>query len=229
MNKKMKIRVWLIILSSIMTFTIAGCKPAIQIVTPTAPPLNVAPSITPVLQPSTADSPYIHYTPSKGYDIHLEFDYPGSWDFGEYKENSDNYIIGLGDPRFRSLPHPTFDPQNLTRTINDYGFIDIWISPREPGQTPDTELEGHKQPYMDDPMITLLGDYKIAIDGYDASVLEYLLNDIENYPSVMFVRRTFLIINEQSYEIYYTVAEKDRGGEFEQGYEYFLNSLRILP
>ena len=67
------------------------------------------------------------------------------------------------------------------------------------------------------------------IDGYNASVLEYQVNDPENYPSLMFNRRIFFIVKDQMYEFFFTVAEKDRGGEFEQGYEYFFNSLKIVP
>jgi hypothetical protein len=35
----------------------------------------------------------------------------------------------------------------------------------------------------------------------------------------------FFIFKDQKYEIYYTIAEKDRGGEFEKGYEHIFNSL----
>jgi hypothetical protein len=37
------------------------------------------------------------------------------------------------------------------------------------------------------------------------------------------------MVNGQVYEIIYSVAEKDRGGEFDKGYDYFLNSLKIVP
>ena len=113
--------------------------------------------------------------------------------------------------------------------LNDFGAINILVLPTKPNQTPDTELENRKQAYTDERMITLLSDYKITIDGYDAGVLEYQLNDTENYTSPMFVRRIFLIVDDQFYEILYEVAVKDRGGDFEQGYEYFFKSLRIVP
>lgn len=75
----------------------------------------------------------------------------------------------------------------------------------------------------------LLDDYKITVDEYDASVLEYQMNDPENYTSLMFARRIFLVVNDQFYEFYFTVADKDRGGQFDQGYEYFISSLKIVP
>jgi hypothetical protein len=137
--------------------------------------------------------------------------------------------IGLADPRFRTLPTPIPDPDYLYITPSDFGAITIWVLPAKPNQTPDAELESHKQAYTDERMITLLSDYKITIDGYDAGVLEYQLDDTENYTSLMFVRRIFLVAYDQFYEIYYEVAVKDRGGDFEQGYEYFFKSLRIVP
>ena len=36
------------------------------------------------------------------------------------------------------------------------------------------------------------------------------------------------MVNSQLYEIIFTVAEKERGGEFEKGYEYFFDSLKIV-
>jgi hypothetical protein len=46
---------------------------------------------------------------------------------------------------------------------------------------------------------------------------------------LMFARRTYFMVNGQVYEIIFTVADKDRGGEFDKGYEYFFNSLKIVP
>jgi len=172
-------------------------------------------------------SPYLHYTPSKSSDIHIEFDYPSSWIFSENTQYEGFIILGLGDPRFITVP--TRAPNESHGTPSDFGSIDIWITPSEPGQTPDTELELHKQSYKNEYRITLLKDYEIKMDGDDASVLEYQINDLESSPSLMYVRRTFFMVKEQMYEIYFTVAEKDRGGEFEQGYEYFFKSLKIVP
>ena len=44
----------------------------------------------------------------------------------------------------------------------------------------------------------------------------------------MFNRRIIFIVKDQIYVILFEVAEKDRGGEFEKGYEYFFNSLKIV-
>ena len=179
-------------------------------------------------QPPTSTPPYFHYTPSKGFNIHLEFDYPSSWVFSEeIQEGGLLTVIGLGDPRFRTLPTPPAD--GFIRTPNDFGGIDIWITPKKPGQTADTELESHKQGYKDEHQITLLKDYELTIDGHEASVLEYQINDPESYTSLMFVRRIFFIVEDQMYEIFFEVAEKERGSEFEQGYEYFFKSLKIVP
>ena len=72
-------------------------------------------------------------------------------------------------------------------------------------------------------------DYRVKVGGNDASVLEYQVDDFETSPSLMFYRRTYFMVNGQIYEIIYSVAEKDRDGEFGQGYAYFFNSLKITP
>ena len=71
--------------------------------------------------------------------------------------------------------------------------------------------------------------YQTTVDGRDAYVLEYQTDDLESSPSLMFNRRVYFMVNDQVYEIIYTVAEKDRGEEFESGYEYFFKSLKIVP
>lgn len=169
--------------------------------------------------------PYIHYTPSKASNIHLEFDYPNSWTFSEETQDADFMVIGLGDPRIRTLPTPSPDD---SPTPHDFGAIMIWIIPSEPSRTPDNELESLKQDYSNDFRIILLKDYMVIIDGYNAGVLEYLVEPAD-YPSVMFNRRIIFIVKDQIYEILFEIAEKERGGEFEQGYDYFFNSLKILP
>lgn len=217
MKKVISIRIWIVLLASLPTFLFSGCG------LPT-----FATTFTP--QHPTVLPPYFHYTAPEGSNIHLVFDYPSSWVFGEDKMQGLDFVtIGLSDPRFRNLPTPPSDPDYLYRTPSDFGSITIWVLPAKPNQTPDSELESRKRAYTEEPMITLLSDYKITIDGYDAGVLEYQLNDPENYTSLMFVRRIFLVVENQFYEIYYEVAVKDRGGDFEQGYEYFFKSLRIVP
>jgi hypothetical protein len=212
MHRTTVFRIWHALITSIAVIVLGGCSPLIQSVTPSPQPLTVMP-------------PYIHYVPSEGFDVRLEFDYPSSWVFSE-SQIAHLIDIELGDPRFRTLPPP---PEESHRVPNDFGKIFIMIVPGKPGQTPDTELEGRKQLYSQLSRITLLNDYEITIDGYYATVLEYQLNDPENFTSLMFVRRIFLAIDDQFYEIFYTVAEKDRGGDFEQGYEYFFKSLEIVP
>ena len=76
--------------------------------------------------------------------------------------------------------------------------------------------------------MTVLDDYKTTVDGSYAAVLEYQSNDPESSPSLMFNRRVYFMVNSQLYEIIFTVAEKERGGEFEKGYVYFFDSLEIV-
>lgn len=169
--------------------------------------------------------PYIHYTPSKVSSVRLEFDYPSSWVITEETKDTNFMVIGLGDPRFRTLP--TSD--SFEHAPNDFGSIVIWIMPSKSYQTVEAELDLRKKEYNETDWMTVLDNYKIMIDGYVAGVLEYQIHPTEDFPSLMFNRRILFIVEDQIYEILFEIAEKDRGSEFEQGYEYFFNSLKILP
>jgi|SRR6185503_19328015 len=226
MNKPI-IKYCVYILASATILLLAGCSLWMPTAAPTSQPQPTStapPIITPKSQLPTTIPSYIHYTPPVGYYIHLEFDYPASWIFRQ----GPFAAFSLLDPRFQTLPTPASG--DLHPTPNDFGVIAVRIEPSKPGQTPDTELEVYKQDYKDALRHTVLTDYKITIGGQDASVLEYKVEPApDDYPAVIFSRRTFFIVEDQLYEIYFSIAEKDRGGDFEKGYEYFLNSLRIVP
>jgi hypothetical protein len=49
------------------------------------------------------------------------------------------------------------------------------------------------------------------------------------YPTIMFERRTYLVIESKLHTIFFQIAQGKRGGEFEQGYERFMESLEIIP
>jgi hypothetical protein len=173
---------------------------------------------------NTPTSEYTHYMPSEFFHFNLEFDFPSDWLLYEDKGRPAVY---LDDPRFLTLPTPS--PPNFHPTPNDFGSVYIWIMPSGPGQTPETELQSHKESYRNHHRYTVLNDYKITIDGYEASVLEYQEEDhIEGSQSLMFAKRIYFMVKGQVYEIIFFVAEKERGGEFEKGFDYFLNSIQIL-
>jgi hypothetical protein len=126
----------------------------------------MSPTITPVLPSLTPVPPYIHYSPSETSNTRLEFDYPGSWLFSEEKnEGTDIWIMGRGDPQLLTVP--TRAPGESHGTPSDFGSIIIWMMPGKPGQTPESELESHKQSYSNIHWMTVIDDYKIKIDGYD--------------------------------------------------------------
>ncbi len=227
MNKKTGFPVWLILLSSMMVFMLNSCTTAQPTITPTQKLSTLIPSITPIPQTSTPLPPYFHFTPPENSNIHLEFDYPSSWFFSVDTQYTDFMIISLADPRFSTVP--TQSPNESHGTPSDFGGVNIWITLSKPGQTPISELESQKQICIETHWMKVLGDYTTIIDGFDASVLECLVSDPETSPSSMLYRRTYFMVNNQAYEIFYSVAEKERGGEFEQGYEYFFNSLKIVP
>lgn len=223
MSKKTVFYFWHVLLVSIALFMLSGCKAA-STNTPT-PQWQLMPTPT-YYVPSPDVTKYTHYAPSEAFKFHLEFDYPSYWWLQEKISETGMLSLLLRAPQFLTLPTPSDDGHPAP---NDFGSVYIWIMPSESGQTPDTEVKSLKQAYGEINRMKVLRDYKITIDGYDTSVLEYQVNDPETSPSLMFGRRTYIMINGQVYEITFLVAEKERGGEFEKGYEYFFNSLKITP
>lgn len=221
MNKRIFWRV-LSVVAAVLIFS--GCKAVIPSSTPT-PYWQPVPTYIYYVPPSDV-SEYTHYTPSDAFKFHLEFDYPGYWWLKENIDETGLLSVLLGDPRSLTLPTPSDD---FHPTPNDFGNIDIWIMPSSPGQTPDTELASHKQVYSKLHRMKVLDEYKIMVDGKNASVLEYQVDDPETSPSLMFYRRTYFMVNGQVYEVIFSIADSDRGGEFEKGYEYFIKSLKIVP
>jgi len=210
MNKRMGLYIWVFLLSSMTGLMLVSCG----IISPTPVP------------------PYYHYTPSKKSGIHVEFDYPSSWIFRKDTEDTNFMQLWFGDPRLNTVPTRT--PNESHDTPSDFGRICIYIEPIEPGKTLDNLYETYTQKDSYASWITPLNDYKIKIDGYEAFVLEDQMEpnpsiDGNGYTSLMFERRIFFAVENQIYQINFIVAEKERGGEFEQGYEYFFNSLKIVP
>ena len=178
---------------------------------------------------SSVTEPYIHF--NQKHNVHLEFDYPSSWLLYERGEFSNIDSICLDDPRFETLSTPS--PPNYHPTPNNYGFICIWITEVESGHESETEVEALKKNYnleIERLRFTILDSYELIIAEQKSSVLEYYDNEpMEGYYALMFNRRIFFIVDNQMYQIFFSVAEEERGGEFEQGYEYFLSSLNVTP
>ncbi len=216
LDKTTRVHVWHFVLASVVVI-LASCG-------------LKSPTITPASQSPTAMSLYIHYNPSETSNVHLEFDYPGSWIFSEEKlQGTDIISIGLGEPQLLTVP--TRVPNEPHGTPSDFGRIGIMIQPATSGQTLDVLIEPYKQGHNSASWITALNEDKITIDGNDATVLEYQVEPIDDngYTSLMFERDIFFVVKNQLYHITFLVAEKERGGEFEKGYEYFFNSLKIVP
>ena len=170
---------------------------------------------------------YTHFAPSEKSKIHLEFDYPTSWVFCEQVYEFGDSTIFLQDPRFLDVPTPSPDDYHPAPT--DLGSIFISIIPSKPGRTVESETEDEKQRYREVGWATFLKDYKVAIDGFGARVIEHQIQVPEIHTSEMFERSIYFFAQNEIYRIVFEVAEKERGGKFEQGYEYFFNSLKIMP
>jgi hypothetical protein len=225
MNKQTDFSAWHVLWTGALLLGVAGCSTLA--LTPTPTPVPTLPIVTPLSSPTPAP-PFIHYASSKLPNVHLEFDYPGSWYFSEEKMPYTTItIVYLADPRILSVP--TRPPDEPHGTPSDVGSIAIWIEPVEPGQTLETLVQEQKHINTGSSMFTLLADYPLEIDGHPAYALETLNSIWEVYTSVMFNRRIFFIAYDQVYTLDFVVAEGERGGEFEKGYDYFFKSLRIVP
>lgn len=203
---------------SLVVYGLVGCSAVIpSAITPTlVPPSSIFPTSTPV---------YIHYTPIHP-KVPLEFDYPSDWIFNE-EQWAEGIDILLADPRY--LTHPTPDLNIPHSGITDFGSVHIWIRPLEPGQTLGSLFKDRKEVGKSYIRGEFLREYQIEVDGYQALVLEFSNEEPEMYASVMLWRIILLVVNDQSIRIDYMVSTNERGGEFEQGYEYFFNSLQIVP
>jgi hypothetical protein len=208
MNKTTHFHAWHTLWASMITFMLLGCG-VTEMSLPTAPPYN-------------------HYVLSDASNIRLEFDYPGSWIFSD-RNIGDMYIVSLVDPRFITVPTPAIN--ELHPVPSNFGSISIRVRPLRDGQTLDILVEPHKQGNSNADWITPLDEDKILINGYKSVLLETQVEpiDINGFSSLMFQRDIFFIVKDRFYHIVFLVAEKERGGEFEQGYEYFFKSIRITP
>ena len=223
MDKATRSRIMLVFLADVIVLILSSCGVLISASTPT-PDWRTSPTYVNYIPPSDV-SEFTHYTSSEELNFRLEFNYPSYWWIHEYSDEIGIRRVFLGDPGFLALPTPA----NTHPVPNDFGRIHIWIMTSKPGQTPETELKSHKQDYSNIHWMTVLNDYKTTIDGRNAYVLEYHTDDLETSPSLIFNRRIYFTVNNEVYEIIYSVAEKDRGGKFDKGFEYFSNSIKIIP
>jgi len=224
MNKMTNSHIRYILLISLTLLVLTSCGVERSTITPTSQSLTALPLSTQSLTPLP---PYIHYGPSETFNIHLEFDYPGSWVVSQAVRDTGSMIVVLYDPRFFTLP--TLSPEDSHPTPNDFGSVRIRIIPISLDQPFNTLVESHKQAYSHLLYVTELSNYEIKIQGYDAIVFEDQIQVPEIHSSLMFERNIFFTVKDQMYQIIFSVAEKERGGEFEKGYEYFFKSLKIVP
>ncbi len=174
-------------------------------------------------------SQFIHFQPSAGSIIRLEFDYPSDWVFSEEYQypNTDLVTMGLIDPKMLTIP--TFSAEEPFPLPSDYGRIFIDVEPLK-NETLESRFESYKQAHKNTTWIKLLSEDQISIDGYDAKVLKFEIEPMDDngYSATMYGESIYFVVNEMVYKIYFTLAQTERSGEFEQGYKHFLNSMKIL-
>jgi hypothetical protein len=215
-KEKSYLPIGLILFTILMIIVLSSCGIAGQAGTPTY-----------FYNATSVNAPgYTHFTPSKSFNISMEFDYPNYWLRYEFTDETGQARISLDDPGILTLLTPDND---MHPEPNDFGSVSIWVMYGKSGQTPASELAEHKESYNGIHWMKVLGNYKITIDDREAYVLEYEVDDPETSPSLMFNKRIYFEVKGEVYEIIFTVADKDRGGEFEKGFDHFLSSINILP
>jgi hypothetical protein len=215
---------WYVLSAGALVLVLSGCAVA----TPPPAPAPTVPPTTPLPSPTAEPIHYRRYTPSEELEVHLEFDYADYWHFQEGTlEYTGTIVIGMADPAI--LDVPTRSPDEPHGTPSDLPRISIHIQPLEPGESFESLWQEQKRIDSTANILTLVRDYPLQIDGYDAYALE-TLNDIpELYMAVMFCRRIILVAYDQVYTIDFLINEQHRGDRFEQGYNHFFESLQVVP
>lgn len=176
----------------------------------------------------TASLPYLLYSPSKNSFIQLEFEFPKEWFLVDEKELQDSgiYILSLVDTRINST-------QSLTESgqiISKGNRISILARSIKNQETLETRIESYKSGHNDQRWAKLLDEYKIELGDVNARVIEYQIEpfDDNGLVSTIFERNIFFKFDNRIYQIIFQVGLDDRNGEFEQGYDYLLSSLKTV-
>jgi hypothetical protein len=161
-------------------------------------------------EPSTAE--YFHYSPSEVFEyMNIKLDYPSSWLLEEVTIYPGVDLVTIVDPETAEA------------------MIAISAYPIEVGQTPDTKAELFAQRSSRTITVKLLGKYEVNLKDRSGFVVETQFGPIDNFSEVMYGKTLFFSIGDNMYEINLTLVNEDRGGDFEKGYEYLLNSIEIIP
>jgi hypothetical protein len=181
---------------------------------------------TPTQQSSlqTMTPPYLHYISPENSKAYIEFDYPSSWIFTEKSEHGMTTII-LHDPRFSTFPTMPADAHDPPPT--DIGSVIILIQPLDSEETFTYHVSQFRNNRNSLNYITPLSEYQIVIDGYNATVFENENSFGQIYTTTMFQENILFSVKNNMYTIIFTIAKSMRGSEFEKGFDYFFNSLRI--
>jgi hypothetical protein len=170
--------------------------------------------------------------PSARSIIRYEFEYPSYWVFFDEEKNQyvSRYSIEMVDPIFRTIP--TRAPDESHGTPSDFGRVSFIVQPASKDFNLSDKISTFKEVNSGLTWIKELDDYQVLIDGIDAKVLEYQIEPISDnngFSSLMFERVVFFEVNDQYYQIVFIVAESERGGQFEQGFDHFFKSLKYVP
>ena len=158
----------------------------------------------------------------------MEFEFPKEWFLVDEKELQDSgiYILSLVDTRINST-------QSLTESgqiISKGNRISILARSIKNQETLETRIESYKSGHNDQRWAKLLDEYKIELGDVNARVIEYQIEpfDDNGLVSTIFERNIFFKFDNRIYQIIFQVGLDDRNGEFEQGYDYLLSSLKTV-
>lgn len=184
---------------------------------------------TPVLTPNSLihNPPYLHYSSQEEFDIHLEFDYPDYWTI--YEDNSPGFVfINLTDSRV--LIYSTQDPNQPHTNADIFSKIYIWTYTPQTNETYISVVSDFQHLCLqENPKVKFIDNYQIIIDEIDANVVECMVQNEFDYSSFEFARKTIFQVENQIYVVDLTLVDNELRNQFEQGYDYFLNSIKITP
>jgi hypothetical protein len=185
-------------------------------VTGTAVQLESEPETAP-LQPGI-----LHFTPGDDHPIRLEFDYPETWDLGDSGDYSSSWrMISLHES---SEPTPSPSDRHPNGE-NPSVMITLYFDQSK--DTVDSVITDNLLRHGGG--LKFIDIYKVTINSNEFIELDYERPpDLLVYPVLMFEKQMYLFVHDYYYFIRFSIPFSDRYGEFEDGFDKMLWSLKVV-
>jgi len=164
------------------------------------------------IKSTNADKEHLHYSPSGNFEyLDIEFDYPNSWILKEVAKYPGVDLVTLVDPE------------------TEDAMISIGVYLIENGQTAEMKAKLFAQRSSEAITVKISREYESSLKGHKCFVVETQFGPIDDFSKLMYGKTLFFSIEDKIYDINLRLANEDRDGDFEKGYEYLLKSIRIVP